>query len=211
MIPAIFNGQTVAIVGGGPSLVGFDFAQLDDCNVIAVNRALEFCPRASVLWWSDATFWRNNREKILAHGASCKATGNLNYREDDALPPEIHRYTFTGHAGFDPEPGMIRHGNNSVFAAMHLAVHLAAVRLVLFGVDMKHGPGGLTHFHGGHGVVHIEDTMTRHMLPLFDSLRKPLAKRGVAVVNASPDSALNVWPRCSIAEGVALAREIFPN
>jgi len=206
MIPPIFNGQAVAIVGGGTSLDGFDFAQLDGANVIALNRAYEFVPRASALWWSDALFFRKHREALEAHAAFSKATGNLGYQKDE-LPGWVHEYTFTGHSGFDPDPHCIRHGNNSAFAGMHLAVHLGAKCIVLFGVDMRHGPDGKTHFHGGHGTVHIEDTMTRHMLPLFASLAKPLAKRGVRVINASQDSALKVWPRCSIADGVALVQE----
>ena len=206
MIPPIFAGQAVAIIGGGTSLDGFDFSQLDHCPTIALNRAHEFMPNAYVLWWSDSGFFRRNRDALLAHGAFHKATGNLGYQKDE-LPATVHEYVFTGHSGFDPDTRCLRHGNNSAFAAMHLAVHLGASAIVLFGVDMKHGPGGKTHHHGGHGVVHLEDTMQRHMLPLFPSLVKPLAKRKIAVVNASPNSVLQCWPRCSVAEGVERMRQ----
>lgn len=206
MIPPVFLGQTVAIIGGGTSLDGFDFRQLDRHPTIALNRALEFLPRAHVLWWSDPGFFRRNRAAIEAHAAFHKATGNLGYQKNE-LPDWVHEYTFTGHSGFDPDPRCLRHGNNSAFAAMHLAAHLGASEIVLFGVDMRHGQDGKTHFHGGHGLVHLEDTMKTSMLPLFASLVKPLAKKKIRVVNASPNSALQCWPRCSISDGVALVQK----
>lgn len=202
MIPRIFEREPVIIVAGGPSLIGFDFARLAGRNVIAVNRALEFVPNAQVLWWTDAKFWFRNSVKILAHPARWKATCTLNYGSE-VLPAGIHQYRFTGHKGFDAEPGHLRSGNNSTFAAMHLAAHLGANLIVLLGVDMKHGPNGETHFHDGHGVLHLADTLTKLMLPWFDSLVAPLAERQIEVFNASVDSALTIWPRCSIDQGLA--------
>ena len=170
-------------------------------NVIAINRAGEFAPGAQVLWWTDAKFWRGNSVKILAHPAPWKATCNLNYGSE-VLPAEIKQYRITGHKGFDPDPACLRSGNNSSYAAMHLAAHLGARKLILLGVNMRHGPGGETHFHGGHGVMHMEDTLVQLMLPWFESLAKPLAERGIEVINASPVSALKTWRRCSIDEGL---------
>lgn len=207
MIPRIFEGQTVAICGGGPSLTNFQFDRLTGCNVIAINRALEFLPAAQVLWWSDAPWFRNNREKILAHAAPWKATGHLGY-EDGEIAPPLHQYRFTGRTGFEESPRGLRHGNNSAFSAMNLAAHLGARRIVLFGVDMRHGPAGETHFHGGHGVVCLESTLKTGMLPQFETLRDPLATRGIDVLNASPESALRVWSRCTISDGVAACREV---
>lgn len=205
MIPRIFEGRAVAIIAGGPSLVGFDFGTLAGCNTIAINRAYEFVPDATVLWWSDAIFFRKHKEALHAHAAPYKASGQLNYAKDE-LGASIHQYIFTGHEGFDPDPGNLRHGNNSAFSATHLAAHLGAQTIVLFGVDMKHGKDGATHFHGGHGVIHIEQVMTDHMLPLFRSLAKPLRRLGIDVINANPDSALELWPMCSAHEGVAIVK-----
>lgn len=200
MIPPIFAGQPVIIVAGGPSLLGFDFSRLLK-NVIAINRAHEFLPAAQVLWWSDAIFWHWNKDKLLAHPAPWKATCQIEYRDDD-LPEGIHQYRFTGLEGFDARAGCLRHGNNSAYAAMHLAVHLGARFLILLGLDMCHA-GSRTHFHGGHGIPHKEETLTRLMIPYFQSLASPLAERGIRVLNASPDSALRVWPRCTIEQGLA--------
>lgn len=204
MIPRIFEGKTVFVVAGGPSLRGFNFRRLDGRNVIAINRGYEVLPEAQVLWWSDARFWRHHRMGLITHNARWKATGDVGYVDSDILPAWVVRYHFTGHAGLDPEPTNLRTGNNSSFAAIHLAAHIGARRIVLLGVDMRHGPAGETHFHEGHGVLHLEETMTKLMIPYFESLAGPLAERGIEVINASPDSALAIWPRVTIDEGLGL-------
>lgn len=220
MIPRIFEGETVAIVAGGPSLRGFDFGKLAGANVIAINRALDYLPDATVLWWTDATFFRMPaqtdqdgryhppvRDAILAHRAPYKATASLSYRPDE-LPAGIDTYELTGVFGLDDRPGMLRHGNNGAFAAMGLAAaQLGAARLVLFGVDMKFGPAGESHFHGGYPRPNRERTLHDLMLPHFGTLVEPLRERGVEVVNASPESALTLWPRCGIEDGLTLLRE----
>lgn len=211
-LPRIFDGQVVVVVAGGPSLLDFDWSRLAGLHVIAINRALEFVPGADVLWWSDAGFWRRNRDLILAHAAPIKATCQVNYLPEDDLPSDVVQYNFTGGLGFDERPGCLRHGNNSTYAAIHLAAHLGAARIVLLGVDMRYGPAGESHFHGGHGLIHSEATLTELMLPHFEPLVKPLQQRGITVVNASPDSALRCWPRCSIDEGLAIASAaLHPN
>lgn len=202
MIPRIFEGQPCFIVAGGPSLVCFDWRKLAGKNAIAINRAHEVMPNAQVLWWSDAAFWRRNQDALLAHPAPWKATCQIEYREGE-VPASIHEYRFTGLQGFDADPGRLRHGNNSAYAAMHLAVHLGASSLVLLGVDMQHGAAGRTHFHAGHGIPHLQATLTGMMLPHFASLAPALAERGIPVLNASEQSALRVWPRCTIEQGLA--------
>lgn len=203
MIPPIFEGERVFIVAGGPSLRGFDFRRLAGKPTIAINRAHEFLPTATVLWWSDWLYWTRNQDSLVAHGASYKATAVADYQLEQ-LPPEelVHRYNFTGLTGFDENPANLRHGNNSSYAAMHLAVHLGARKLVLLGVDMRHAKDGTTHFHGGYESVHLAETLKDLMLPYFKTLAAPLAARKIEVLNASPDSALVVWPRCSIEEGL---------
>lgn len=193
------------MVGGGPSLKGFDYGQLAGLNVIAINRALEVCPSAPVLWWSDVDFWKASSAKIRAHSAQIKATGHLDYPAEDLAACEaasVAVYRFSGLTGFDPDPARLRHGNNSGYAALHLAAHLGARLVILLGVDMRHGPGGASHWHDGHGRLHRERSLKDLMLPYFPSIAGALVDRGVTVLNASPDSALMVWPRCSIQKGL---------
>lgn len=204
----VFHEQTVFIVAGGPSLRGFDFGRLAGRRTVAINLAFRDLRAADVLWWTDAYFWHMHSAALLAHGATWKATGDVQY--DRGVPPApVEKYRFTGMTGFDADIRCLRHGNNSGYAAMHLAVHLGASRLVLLGFDMRHGACGLTHYHGGHlqdgkPLLHQESDLQDLMMPNFQTLAGPLRDRGVSVFNASPDSALTVWPRCTINEGLAI-------
>jgi len=204
VIPLIFDAKTVWIIAGGPSLSGLDFTRLTGKPTIAINRAHERLPDATLLWWSDVIFWRRHCDALLAHAAPYKATALHDYPAED-FPPEdvVHRYKFTGCTGFDEDLGQIRHGNNSTYAAMHLAVHLGAKKLVLLGCDMRHTKDGRTHWHDGYPAPAQPETLAQLMLPHFKTLAPALAARGVEVLNASPDSALVVWARCSIEEGLA--------
>lgn len=207
MIPRIFDGQPCIIVAGGPSLWGFDFGRLAGLNVIAINRAYEVVPGAQVLWWSDCTFFLRHRKALEAHRAPYKASARYDY-PDSVQAPWVNFYRFTGHLGFDHDPANLRHGNNSAYAAMHLAVHLGAAAQILLGVDMAAPAGKRTHFHDGHGHPLPDETLKQVMLPHFASLAPPLVQMGITVLNASPDSALRVWPRCSIDKGLAEYRRL---
>lgn len=206
MIPRIFEGQPVFVVAGGPSLKGFDFERLRGCNIIAINRAYEVLPFAQVLWWSDAIFYMPRKAELLAHPAPYKATCNLNYVGTGEPDPSVHIYRFTGRDGFDDHPDCLRDGNNSAYAATHLAAHLGSTFPILLGVDMQYGRDGATHWHGGYGLVRREETLKDDMAPHFRTLAHALARRGIKVLNASPDSALTCWPRCSLDDALAAYR-----
>ena len=200
----LFDGP-VALIGGGPSLKGFNFDKLNPCRCIAINRALEQVP-AKVLWWSDERFWRRNGDAIARHPAELKATG---LRKADSrfhsYPHPIQTYRFTGMLGWDDREDCLRHGNNGGYAAMHLAPKLGAMTLVLFGFDMGYDAGGATHYHDGHGyATRPEANLTRQMLPHFVHLVAPLKTRGIAVFNANPDSRIDCWPRITPDEGVEI-------
>lgn len=213
MIPRIFEGHPCLIVGGGPSLIGFDFRQIAGLNVIAINRAYEALPDAPVLWWTDWQFLFAHEAALKAHAAPYKCSTEFDIPEA-RLPAWAYRFRFTGLTGFDPDPGCLRHGNNGGYTAMHLAAHLGASFLVLLGFDMRHGPKtkehpkGQSHFHGGHGLMHEEKSLTEVMLPYFKTLKPALDELSIGVINASPESALRVWPRCSISDGLATYRRL---
>ena len=42
VVPRKFKGETIYIIGGGPSLKNFNFAELKGCRTIAINKAVFF-------------------------------------------------------------------------------------------------------------------------------------------------------------------------
>jgi hypothetical protein len=201
----IFAGKTVGIVAGGPSLKGVDWSQFRGFPHVAVNRALEVCPWAHILWWTDGKFYLDNKDAIQRHAARYKAT----------VPCQVYRpkygqgltfYQFTGMRGLETKPGFLRHGNNSGYTAINMVAQLGAARIVLFGYDMRFGAQGESHWHSGYQTPNRVRTLTDKMLPYFQSLVGPLRDLGIEVVNASPDSLLTYWPRCSVEQGLAICR-----
>jgi hypothetical protein len=89
---------------------------------------------------------------------------------------------------------------------MHLAVQAGARRLILMGFDMRCVGDQM---HWGDRPEHVQPadfhrTLQEQMLPLFSGLRGVIAERGVKVWNASPGSALALWPVVEQAEAIRI-------
>ena len=63
VVPQVFDPEKpVYIVGGGASLIGFDFDSLVNKQVIAINMAYRKCPHAEIMFFSDPNFYERNRD-----------------------------------------------------------------------------------------------------------------------------------------------------
>jgi hypothetical protein len=83
-------------------------------------------------------------------------------------------------------------------------VHLGAKRVILLGVDLRHGDSPLTrNFHSGYGVGAPEAEAVEKWRTSFEGLAPILKAMGVEVVNGSPNSALTVFPRCSVEDSLS--------
>jgi len=200
------SGKTWYIVAGGPSLLGFDWRALDDRCAIAVNRAFEKLPLAKVVYFTDHEFWKWHSESLRSHRGRL-ITGAANRHVDDPL---VENWGLTGPSGLETRSERLRHGNSSGYAAINVAYHLGARRIYLLGYDFKYHtaasakPGSITrsHWHTHHPRLHRERVFEK-MLPHFPALARELASRGVLVWNANPDSALRVFPFCTVGEAIS--------
>ena len=190
-IPPEWTGETAFLLGGGPSLKGFDAESLRGRRVIAINNSWELAPWADVLYFCDEKWWRWYGEKV-----------GIGFRGRYIVTPSLHvpdprakLIKLTGPTGLETDPGGLRHGSNSGFQAINLAYHFGVSRIVLLGYDMN--VNGMTHWHGGHPMTKagpFAKTLSDAMLPKFPSIVEPLKQAGVTVVNATPGSALTCWP-----------------
>lgn len=196
-IDPIYKGKIIYIIGGGPSLTGFDFKRLNNKIVIAVNKAFLFYPEANVLYWTDSRFYEWYQKEIDDF-KGIKVTNKTKPVKENII--NLHD---TGREGLDISPYAIKHGNNSGYAAMNLAYHLGAKTIVLLGFDMKI-QGNKTHWHDGYQIKQNGSVYQNNMLPCFDSIVEPLKKFGVEVYNACPTSALNCFQKCSIEHALNL-------
>jgi hypothetical protein len=194
-------GSTVAIVAGGPSL---SFAQVrriakarleGRCRVIAVNDAVFWCWWADWLHACDAKWWTWHIQSVQ-HFAGIRTT--LSETVPDAWVDGWLKAT--GDVGFDPDPGRIRHGSNSGYQALHLALETGASKIVLVGFDCMKGTGGQTHCHGGHDAYKPHVDYENTMGAKFPSLVPAIKARGVDVVNCSARTHLKCFRRASLEE-----------
>ena len=195
-IDPIFLGDTIYVVGGGPSLKDFNFELLRDKTVIAVNKAFTRVPFAQVLYWSDTRFYEWFSKEIDAF-TGIKVTCRPEPKRSDVI-----NLLNTGKTGLETMSYGLRDGGNSGYAAMNLAYHLGAKKIVLLGFDMQNTPKQ-THWHDGYVSTADTSTMERLMLPSFDTIVEPLEKRKIKVYNASPDSKITCFPKISIEEALA--------
>jgi uncharacterized Rossmann fold enzyme len=195
----IYLGETIYIVGGGPSLKGFDFERLKGKIVIAVNKALYHVPFAQVLYWSDQRFYEWYGEDVDKYNG-IKVTNKPQPKRADII-----NLVDTGKDGLELEAHAIRHGGNSGYAAINVAYHLGARKIVLLGFDMQNGKGGESHFHEGYPTRPTSNEVIQsNMLPSFDTLVDPLKRRKVEIYNLSSTSLIKCFQRIDLETALSL-------
>lgn len=198
IVPRKFEGETIYIIGGGPSLKNFDFRLLNGCKTIAINKAILYCPSADVLYWTDSrfyTWYKNNVDNYKGLKFTIKAASQ--YTSDIQLlkKGKIH--------GIEKDPQTLAHGNNSGYAAINLAYHLGAKRIILLGFDMMQD-GVNSHFHDGYPSRPAGDAVYRDkFLPGFKQLDSEMKGSGVMVLNASPYSRLTTFTKITIEQALS--------
>lgn len=196
-VPRMWEGETCVCIAGGPSLTReqVDYVR-GRARVIDINDAYKLAPWADVLYACDLKWWEWHDGvpdfrglKVSQDQAAADQYGLL-WIEPTANP-ETHKPD-----GFDPDPSHIRTGKNGGYQAIHLATHLGAKRIILIGYDM-HAVNGKTHWHDGHpggtrGTVY--EIMLRH----WPTIVEPLKERGIEVINCTPGSVLDVFPKAAL-------------
>lgn len=191
---AIWPGETCFIIGGGPSLRGFDFDRLRGRKVIAVNSSIWSVPFADVLFFGDDRWGVTHARRLRDY------TGLIVTTSSTAPTPETKRMVKVR-----PPPALaesrdgLAMNRTSTQAAVNLAVHLGVSRIVLMGVDMQKAPDGATHHHDKHPWPVVQGCWDVQMKELAKTAPL-LAQRGVEVINASLESRIDWWPKRPIGE-----------
>ncbi len=207
-VPKMWDGETCFILAGGPSLTGFDASVLGSRRVLTINDSWRIAPERSINYYCDGLFWtsqiglnrwslgmtRSFHDQIYKGFWVTSAPGFEDH-------PQVHALRLTGQRGLELDPTGLRHGSNSGYQAINLAYHLGAKRIVLLGYDMG-CDGPRTHWHEEprDPAASFSVTLEKSFLPHFETLAEPLRSAGVEVINATPRSALTVWPRVPLEE-----------
>jgi hypothetical protein len=198
----VWAGERCFVVGGGPSLIGFNWELLRDTGrVIAVNRAIEDVP------WADIMFSLDNRLYNWLHSqrdslnpktlqAYDHFAGMKVWLDSAAYPfgDDIYTVPFLGHVGvsFSLKEGLYS-GGNSGSAALGLAVALGCSPIVLLGFDMGHASNGATHYHDGYPQESC-DPQSRTWIETLNKIAPKIKVAGIQVINANPQSNVRCFP-----------------
>jgi hypothetical protein len=211
-------GETAVILGGGPSLHAEQLARVKQAyadgraRVVAVNDAYLVAWYADVHYAADSHWHRWHTEGIdkpvlgmkaaevrerwaTFAGQKCTIENSGANVTDDA----VHMLRNKEGMGLSPDPEVLVSGRNSGFQALNLAVLAGAKRIVLLGFDGAPAADGREHFHGGH-----PRPTPKEAYPLYrqamSKAENALLEAGVEVLNASPGSAIDSFPKVALED-----------
>ena len=195
------------IVGGGPSLIGFDWSNLDGKFCIAINRAYEVLPNAQIVYFTDDDYYQRHRKEMLKHTGK-KYRGRLAkkvvIKDPEVLELQLQQRPF----GWSDQFGELHHGSNSSYACIQVAGQLGFKKIYLLGVDMKHqgkydrkkkNNEGVTHWHNGHRRTDPASAY-KMMIGHYKKLAPEAKKRGIEIININNNTNLDAFPIKTVEE-----------
>lgn len=190
----IWPAETCFIVGGGPSLVGFDFEKLRGRNVIAVNSSVFSVPFAQFCFFGDDRWGQENSPRLKEYGGTIVTTAR-----GGLVPQAVRMQKITPPPPLASDRSTVVMDRTSLHAAINLAVHFDVARIVLLGADMKASPSGVTHHHRPHPWPSSKSHWDLQLKQL-ELLPAELLLRRIEVVNTSLESRISWWPKRPIDE-----------
>ena len=224
-------GETVVLIGGGPSLTVEQVSVVHEAHkaglvrCIAVNDAYLWAPWADILYAADAS-WHNDHAKGVAKfalklsaaevakrfsefaGQKCSIQSQVGNIYDDKTHVLLNaNKDSNGHGihgfGLSFDPSCIVTGSNSGAQALNIASLSGAKRILLLGFDGQVSKEGRTHWHGGH-VAPTPEAAYALYRKSFSMAENDLKKAGVEVINCSIGSAIDTFPKMDIKEALGL-------
>jgi len=223
----------VFLVGGGPSLLNFDWSRLANENVIAVNSSIFFVPTANYfvtkdyLWAVRADVFYNGQKRSRWHLFSGTTStkvfilstvgGYIQFRDNKVvdvrsnLEYDLSIYDMIIRSarlpGFSKRFSDFRCGSDSGYSALQLAILLGYKKIYLLGYDM--GVSSDTHYHkiyGGRSAKTFDTKLKRYAKIYLRSLPELLSDGSYKIFHTCKTSILNqVLPYISIPD---LAKEL---
>jgi hypothetical protein len=224
-VPRMWEGGDVWIIGGGPSLSKqFDIPDpviksviegasplsvfspymtaIHNKHVIGVNVSYMLGTWIDMIFFGDTGFFLAHKQGLADFpGLRVSSTPHtsgidwIKYLQKDSAHTR----------GISPNPKMISWNGNSGAAAISVAVHTGAKRIILLGFDMRLNGNRDQHWHNIYGKAHLDETKMRKLpfdrhLRGFPIIAEDAKRMGVEIINACPDSAITCFPRVSVKE-----------
>lgn len=208
----MWAGQTVYIIGGGPSISKMALHPIHKCPVIGVNNAFTLGPWVDITFFGDQAWWERECLNLLRHpGLIVTCLPSQMFTDMKRVKQVIRNDRVLGlHT---KTQNRVYWNQNSGAAAINLAILLGAAKVVLLGFDFKtdkkngHRQGHNWHKFHNPTAAPAQDIYVNKFLKGFEAIVRDLKKlneggwhRQVEILNATPDSALEVFPKVTLEE-----------
>jgi len=201
-----WEGETCVLVSGGPSL---SIGQIHTAKiawvegrtkVIGVNDAYRIAPWINGLYAADIRWWDHHIEEVR------KTHIPLLWSQHDKACKQYGLWFTPGHSqnphgpGLSLDPNYIRFGHNSGFQAFNIAVLLGCKRIILLGYDYTMGEAGERHWFGNHPSPMNKAPDYDSWAKCYNSTVDILDDIGCEVINCSPRSIIDCFPKSTIGK-----------
>lgn len=191
-VPREWEGETVFIIAGGPSVTQEQVDKLKGRRVIAINSSCYIAPWADILFFSDSRWFNSNKDAIKKFAGRVVSVSN-------ALIPSILHLRKVPVSTKDPvvfqtDPQAVTVKRTSLTGGINLGWHLnGGAPEVLLGADGKRGVDGRPSHHKPHEWAPKPGSWDdqRKDLEIIAAALKPL---GAKIFNTNPDSAFRMFP-----------------
>ncbi len=221
VLPA-WRGETVVLIGGGPSLTR-DQVEIvrvahaaGKVRAIAINDAYLLAPWADAHYAADSHWHRWHTDGIAMPllglsaaqvgarwaafaGQKCTIQNSGGNVTDDAVHMLRNRDFPNNGMGLSLDPQVLVTGRNSGFQALNLAILAGGGRDILLGFDGQVGADGKNHWFGDH-----PRPTPSAAYPLYrqamSAAENAILAAGVEVINCSPKSAIDSFPKMKLED-----------
>jgi hypothetical protein len=198
------------LIATGPTLTlpQVEAARRRGFALAGCNNVWESVPDLELLYGCNLQWWRHYWSPQLAAHPAEKWTTNREAADAFGLNWIAERNA----PGLSTDPSIVHHGHGSGYTLLNLAYLMGATRIVLLGYSLRYAPdydgrakrigGEARHFFGEYPKelqhwpsAKVRDGVHVELLDLYRSV----AKQGlVEIVNCTPGSALDCFPRADI-------------
>jgi hypothetical protein len=195
-VPRSHAGQTIFILGGGPSLAGQGVTRLRERPTIAVNLSYSVAPWATYVYAQDGRFVRRHMDILRRRFAGRFIT----ISRKEAWPGLLVCRKSEPADGMPSKNDTLAGRRTSLAGAISIAAHMTGPggKIVLLGVDGGRGPNGETHHHPAHPWPFKDENFAGQLGDLVQ-LKPDLETAGISVTNCSPGSRWrDLWPIMSL-------------
>jgi len=168
--------------------------------VIGINNAYQLGAWIDICWFTDARWFDWHSEKLLSFAGLRVHCAN---RLDKV--GWLKRLSRGKPMGIETNPHVVSWNRCSGSSAINLAYHLGAKRVVLLGFDMRRVEGR-ANWHDDHPNPQ-KDPYDR-FLACYPTIARDAEKLGLEILNATPGSAIDVFPFVSLEEVINASNDV---